>query len=231
MDPSQSYLVAAASDPPVAYKQPLVPTISPAGMSLASVSTTMTTSLPRGSIPSSSTSSSSSSVMGVPVELKGHEKALTCVTVSYDGSLIVTSSDDGTIRVWDAASAQLLRTIKRSQRSSYDACMILTDTSGFLSLEAPSLELAAKRAPSFPPLQRTIRDTRTSIPSTVLVKRIPVAPHIVQRFDDYDFDSDDDNEYGSVQQIKSSRSGKRYGLAQIEADWATFYVNTSIFIH
>lgn len=226
MDASQSYLVAAASDPPVAYKQPLVPTISAGSMSAASVSTTMTTSLPRGSVASSS-SSSSSSVMGVPVELKGHEKALTSIAVSYDGSLIVTSSDDATIRVWDAVSGQLLRTIKRSQRSSYDCCMIVTDIAGFLSMEPPALELAAKRMPSFPPLQRTIRDTATAVSATatggtVLLKRRAVTGHIVQQHIDYDIDSDDDQQFGSAHQLTSTKNS-RYTLAQIEADWATFF--------
>ena len=39
----------------------------------------------------------------------GHEKAVTCLSVSIDGNLLLSGSDDSSARVWDIDSGQCLR--------------------------------------------------------------------------------------------------------------------------
>jgi WD40 repeat protein len=44
-------------------------------------------------------------------ELRGHSAAVSAVSYSPDGSRISTSSDDGSVRIWDAATGAPLRTV------------------------------------------------------------------------------------------------------------------------
>jgi WD40 repeat protein len=46
-----------------------------------------------------------------PVELDGHNTSITYVTFDKDGGRFATSSTDGTSRVWDTASGQLIMTV------------------------------------------------------------------------------------------------------------------------
>lgn len=44
-------------------------------------------------------------------ELHGHEKAITCLAVSSDSSVLVSGSEDGTVRTWHVASRQCVQKI------------------------------------------------------------------------------------------------------------------------
>jgi WD40 repeat protein len=52
--------------------------------------------------------------------LKGHTEYVRSVVYSPDGKRIVSASDDGTIRIWDAASFELVRTLEDSGSSVVD---------------------------------------------------------------------------------------------------------------
>jgi len=43
-------------------------------------------------------------VPGAPRELKGHTKTVSCIEFAPDGLTLASSGDDGTLRLWDAAS-------------------------------------------------------------------------------------------------------------------------------
>ena len=43
--------------------------------------------------------------------LKGHTYSVRSAVFSADGKLVVTASDDGTARIWDAASGRHLHTL------------------------------------------------------------------------------------------------------------------------
>eukprot|EP00743_Colponemidia_sp_Colp-15_P007479 GILK01008083.1.p1 GENE.GILK01008083.1~~GILK01008083.1.p1 ORF type:complete len:448 (-),score=85.31 GILK01008083.1:161-1465(-) len=48
-----------------------------------------------------------------PQEFVGHGKVVTSIAVSYDGVLLVSGSEDGTARVWDVGSRQVVKTFQR----------------------------------------------------------------------------------------------------------------------
>jgi WD40 repeat protein len=41
---------------------------------------------------------------------KGHNKSINCLAISFDGSLLVSGSDDGSCYIWDTSSKQLIKT-------------------------------------------------------------------------------------------------------------------------
>jgi WD domain, G-beta repeat len=43
--------------------------------------------------------------------LNGHETAVTCLTLSFDGRLLASGGQDGNLLVWDAPSGQMLRSL------------------------------------------------------------------------------------------------------------------------
>jgi pre-rRNA-processing protein IPI3 len=61
--------------------------------------------------------SSTAAAGGDTLRFTGHGKAVTDLAVSYDASLLVSSSDDGTVRVWDVRSRQTVRTLSRHRKS------------------------------------------------------------------------------------------------------------------
>jgi WD40 repeat protein len=50
-------------------------------------------------------------------ELRGHTAGLTVARFSQDGRQIVTASDDGTARVWDASSGRLMSQLRGHSRA------------------------------------------------------------------------------------------------------------------
>jgi WD40 repeat protein len=54
--------------------------------------------------------------LAVIMELSGHSATVTSASTSPDGTLIVTSSDDGTARLWDAASGQTRAVLRHSRQ-------------------------------------------------------------------------------------------------------------------
>ena len=51
-------------------------------------------------------------VASEPLVCEGHTKSVNSVVVSPDGKLVVSGSDDETLRFWDAKDGKLIRTIK-----------------------------------------------------------------------------------------------------------------------
>src|SRR5260370_36804234 len=47
-----------------------------------------------------------------PQVLKGHTKAVTCLAYSKDGKLLASGSNDRSVRLWDIASGQSLRSLR-----------------------------------------------------------------------------------------------------------------------
>ena len=50
-------------------------------------------------------------VAGAPVHFRGHRKRIECIEFSPDGTRLASASSDGTLRVWDAATGDCLRTL------------------------------------------------------------------------------------------------------------------------
>jgi pre-rRNA-processing protein IPI3 len=51
------------------------------------------------------------------VALEGHAKALVSVECTRDGAAVITASEDGTARIWDAASRQTLHILRHPKAS------------------------------------------------------------------------------------------------------------------
>jgi WD40 repeat protein len=47
--------------------------------------------------------------------LEGHDSPITCMAFSLDGRLIVSGSDDGTVRIWDTHTGQCIRVLDAEQ--------------------------------------------------------------------------------------------------------------------
>ncbi len=57
------------------------------------------------------------------IELKGHAQGFTAAEFSWDGKLILTGSDEGTVSLWDASTGKHLKTLKQhTSRISSLAC-------------------------------------------------------------------------------------------------------------
>jgi WD40 repeat protein len=67
--------------------------------------------------------------------LEGHTSAVKCLAISPDGSLLVSGSDDQTIKVWDIATGRLLRTLT-GHTSSINALVISPDGKTLVSAGA-----------------------------------------------------------------------------------------------
>ncbi len=60
---------------------------------------------------------------GEPLVLRGHRDEITTAVVSDDGTRVLTSSQDGTLRIWDAHSGAELAVLQSGQGEIYDAAM------------------------------------------------------------------------------------------------------------
>lgn len=59
---------------------------------------------------------SEKTVQGIKDEsytFKGHESAILCIALSFDGSLLITGSKDKNIFIWDIAARQMIQTFKK----------------------------------------------------------------------------------------------------------------------
>ena len=58
------------------------------------------------------------------VALEGHSKKLVAVACSTDGNAVVSASEDGTARVWDAASRQTLHVLRHPKAPICDIALV-----------------------------------------------------------------------------------------------------------
>ena len=62
-------------------------------------------------------------VAGRPVVLRGHEDEITTAVFSSDGARVLTSSQDSTLRLWDAHTGAALAVLQSDQGEIYDAAL------------------------------------------------------------------------------------------------------------
>jgi len=58
------------------------------------------------------------------VAFEGHSKKLVGVACSTDGNAVISASEDGTARVWDAASRQTLHVLRHPKAPICDICLV-----------------------------------------------------------------------------------------------------------
>jgi WD domain, G-beta repeat len=63
--------------------------------------------------------------------LKGHAHFVNAVTISPDSRLIISGSSDQKIKVWNAATGQLINTLSGHKQAVRSSRLLLTDTSTF----------------------------------------------------------------------------------------------------
>ncbi|XP_060001839.1 WD repeat-containing protein 18 isoform X4 [Lagenorhynchus albirostris] len=71
---------------------------------------------------------------------RGHRNQVTCLSVSTDGSVLLSGSHDETVRLWDVQSQQCLRTVALKGPVT-NACIVLAPVSMLSSDCRPSLPL------------------------------------------------------------------------------------------
>uniref|UniRef100_A0A8C8HL91 WD repeat-containing protein 18 n=1 Tax=Oncorhynchus tshawytscha TaxID=74940 RepID=A0A8C8HL91_ONCTS len=72
---------------------------------------------------------------------KGHRKLVTCLSVSMDGTLLLSGSHDETIRVWDIQSKQSIRSINTKVSPVTNALIIPAPANMFLPDSRPGIPL------------------------------------------------------------------------------------------
>ncbi|XP_062412888.1 WD repeat-containing protein 18 [Sardina pilchardus] len=71
---------------------------------------------------------------------KGHRNLVTCLSVSMDGTLLLSGSHDETVRLWDVQSKQSIRTINHKGPVT-NACIMLAPANMFLPESRPAAPL------------------------------------------------------------------------------------------
>lgn len=66
---------------------------------------------------------------------KGHKLSITSLDISFNGSLLLSASEDGTSCIWDTSTGQLLRTMTKN-RATYQNALIVQDTNSFLGVQS-----------------------------------------------------------------------------------------------
>eukprot|EP01120_Amphizonella_sp_Union-15-10_P015636 TRINITY_DN807_c0_g6_i1.p1 TRINITY_DN807_c0_g6~~TRINITY_DN807_c0_g6_i1.p1 ORF type:complete len:149 (-),score=25.60 TRINITY_DN807_c0_g6_i1:1-447(-) len=105
----------------------------------------------------------------------GHSQNVNCISLSLDGSVLVSGSNDGTLKFWETSSCQLLRTID-AQLGPISYVKVILRTEG-------------------PPTEKKIRDLKdednlaAESPGTS-VWLPDMNPDVVQEFWDKNFQTD-----------------------------------------
>ncbi|KAG5518789.1 hypothetical protein PMAC_002760 [Pneumocystis sp. 'macacae'] len=79
---------------------------------------------------------------------KGHESAVLCIALSFDGSLLITGSEDKNIFVWDIATRQIIQTFKKYDGPITSICCKVVDQGFFTH------KIALENIPSFKKIQK-----------------------------------------------------------------------------
>jgi len=120
VEPAERFLYAGAADGTV-YQVDLINGVSTGAASSSAAFGTA------GAAATSIASSSNGPLQ--PLVFSGHTKAITSLSLSYDGSRLLTGSMDGTARIWDTRSRQSIKVLSK-QRIAYTAVSFVTDFDG-----------------------------------------------------------------------------------------------------
>ncbi|CAA7408171.1 unnamed protein product [Spirodela intermedia] len=104
--------------------------------------------------------------------LSEHSKAVTCLEITKDGVTLVSASEDGTVRVWDIKSQQVIRVLKHS-KGPINNIVIVRQPMDMLSQTSTNGEISCskrQRLSNLPPLDKYVDSTGT--PNVRLVSTI-----------------------------------------------------------
>ncbi|XP_031430583.1 WD repeat-containing protein 18 [Clupea harengus] len=73
-------------------------------------------------------------------EFKGHRNLVTCLSVSMDGTMLLSGSHDETVRLWDIQSKQSIRTINHKGPVT-NSCIMMAPANMFLPESRPAVPL------------------------------------------------------------------------------------------
>jgi pre-rRNA-processing protein IPI3 len=82
----------------------------------------------------------------------GHEQSVTGLSMSFNGSILMSTSKDGTAAMWDASTSQLLRRLNKN-RTQYLGCAVVQDSFGLAGAGGQPTKSNKSKA-EFYPLQR-----------------------------------------------------------------------------
>jgi pre-rRNA-processing protein IPI3 len=82
----------------------------------------------------------------------GHEQAVTGLSLSFNGSVLLSTSKDGTAAIWDASTSQLLRRLNKN-RAQYLGCAVVQDSFGLVGAAGQPTK-SSKSKVQFYPLKR-----------------------------------------------------------------------------
>jgi pre-rRNA-processing protein IPI3 len=128
VDPEERRLFAAAADGCV-YRVELDAATAAAA---ASSSSSSSSSAAAAAASAPSAPSAFGDLTLAKFAMAGHERAVLALALTHDGSRLVSGAADGTLRLWDARSGQLLKTMSKGRRAMHAVAVVL-DAEGFFA--------------------------------------------------------------------------------------------------
>ncbi|MQL82931.1 hypothetical protein Taro_015427 [Colocasia esculenta] len=83
--------------------------------------------------------------------LSDHSKAITCFVFSTDGVTLVSGSEDGTVRVWDTKSEQVIRILRHAKGPVNNVLIVRQPMNAFQKLAGDEISLRKRVRMSIPP--------------------------------------------------------------------------------
>lgn len=84
-----------------------------------------------------------------------HSKAVTCLAMSVDGSLLVSGAEDGMVRIWNTKSRNIIRVLRHAKGPVNNVLVIRQPLSFSLRTSLPSSVVSSRRRVEIlPPLER-----------------------------------------------------------------------------
>jgi len=137
--------------------------------------------------------------------LAGHDKYISSLSISIDGNLLLSSSHDGTSKVWDLMSHQVIRTLSVNKGAVTHASIIIKPFRELVSLAQAQREQTEKLPQTIQPFKTFLQRNEHSAYSTgdknnLLTVSIPVVlPNTKAFFDDLlDEETLDDPDHETV---------------------------------